>query len=187
MTCDYNPPMGAVRPPKRAKLFAGLLTGDADLFALATRRLAEHFGPIDFESDVWTFDKTDYYEPEMGPNIKRRFVFFDELASMERLAEIKRLTNDIEARICDDLGHPHTARPVNIDPGYITLSKLILATTKDRAHRIYIQRGIFAEVTLQFASGCWRAFPWTFPDYADDTYHSTFTQARDRLKEQLSA
>ncbi len=178
--------MGAIRPPKRAKLFAGLLTGDTDLFVMATRRLVAHFGPIDFESDDWPFDFTDYYEPELGTDIKRRFVFFDELFSVERLAEAKRLTNAIEERICDDLAHPHTLRPVNIDPGYLTLSKLVLATTKDQAHRVYIQRGIYAEITLRFESARWRPHPWTYPDYASDTYHPTFTRARERLKQQLS-
>jgi hypothetical protein len=179
--------MGEIRPPQRAKLFAGLLTGDVDLLALAKRRLKEHFGSIDFESEIRPFDFTDYYEPELGPDIKRQFVFFEELASVERLAEIKRLTNDIEHRICDELGRAHTARPVNIDPGYITLSKLVLATTKDHAHRIYLRRGIYAEVTLHFESGGWRSHPWTYPDYAADTYHSAFTRARNRLKDQLGA
>ncbi len=179
--------MGDVRPPKRVKLFAGLLVGDGDLFSLATRHLEKHFGAVDFESDTWRFDKTDYYEPEMGADIRRRFVFFEELVSIERLAEIKRLTNDIETRICDDLGQPHFARPVNIDPGYVAFSKMVLATTKDRVHRIYLQRGIYAEVTLRFESGKWRPWEWTFADYAEETYYAAFTQARERLKTQLSA
>lgn len=179
--------MGAIRPPKRAKLFAGLLTGDVDLFTLAERRLAEHFGPIDLRSDVWPFNATDYYEPELGTDVLRKFVFFDELVSIERIAEIKRLTNDIEQRLCDDLGRPPGARPVNIDPGYITLSKLVLATTKDHAHRIYLQRGIFAEITLRFEAGAWQPWSWTYPDYAASTYHAAFTQSRERLKQQLSS
>lgn len=178
--------MGAIRPPKRAKLFTGLLTGDADLLVMAQRRLVEHFGPIEMQSDVWPFDATDYYESELGSDVKRQFVFFRELVSVERLAEIKRLTNAIEERICDDLARPRTLRPVNIDPGYITLSKLVLATTKDHAHRLYLHRGIYAEVTLRFEAGRWRPWPWTYPDYAADTYHAAFTQARDRLKTQLS-
>ncbi len=179
--------MGDIRPPRRAKLFAGLLSGDDDLFALARRRLEEHFGPVDLESEIWPFTATDYYQPELGPDAKRRFIVFGDLISIERIAEIKRLTNDIEHRICDDLARPRTARPVNIDPGYITLSKLVLATTKDHAHRIYVQRGIYAEVTLHYESGRWQTHPWTYPDYAGPTYHDTFTRARERLKEQLNA
>jgi hypothetical protein len=178
--------MGHIRPPKRAKLFAGLLVGDVDLLALAKRRLKEHFGPIDQESDIWDFNSTDYYEPELGPDVKRQFVFFDELTSIERLPEIKRLTNDIELAVCDQLALPHATRPVNIDPGYLTLSKLVLATTKDHAHRVYVARGIYAEVTLNYEHSQWRSHPWTYPDYAAETYHAAFTTARNRLKEQLS-
>ena len=115
--------MGVIRPPKRAKLFTGLLTGDSDLFALARRRLEKHFGGVDLESEIWPFTSTEYYAPELGTDVKRRFICFRELISVERLAEIKRLTNDVEHRICDDLALPHDARPANIDPGYIALSK----------------------------------------------------------------
>ncbi len=125
--------MGAIRPPKRAKLLCGLLSGDEDLLALGRRRLAEHFGEIELTSQCWPFEATDYYEPEMGAGIKRQFVFLVDLISVERLAEIKRLTNEIELRICDDLALAHATRPVNLDPGYVTLSKLVLATTKDHA------------------------------------------------------
>ena len=178
--------MGAIRPPKRGKLLVGLLSGDPDLMALARRRLKQHFGGIDFETELWPFVSTDYYQAELGEDVKRQFVFFGELVSVERLAEIKRLTNDLEFRICDDLALPHACRPVNIDPGYITLSKLVLASTKDHSHRICLQRGIYAEVTLRFHAGAWERWPWTYPDYAADTYHAAFTHARDLLKAQLA-
>ena len=176
--------MGTVKPPPRAKLFCGLLASDLDLLTEAIRRLRSHVGPTDLESEVWPFDRTDYYQLEMGDDIKRRFVFFEELVSVERLAEIKRLTNDLEAGICDDALHPHDRRPVNLDPGYMTLSKFVLATTKDYAHRIYLDRGIYAEVTLHYESGAWHPYAWTYPDYAADTYHEFFKSARERLKAQ---
>ena len=174
--------MGAIRPPKRAKLFAGILCGASDLFALARRRLVRHFGEVEMESPRWPFTDTDYYETELGTDVERQFLFFRELVSVERLAEIKRLTNDLERRIAEDALLPESTRPVNIDPGYITLSKLVLATTKDAAHRIYVQQGIYAEVTLRFESGGWRSSPWTYPDYAANTYHASFTEARESLK-----
>lgn len=179
--------MGAIRPPKRAKLFAGLLSGDTDLLALARRLLVKHFGDTDQVSDVWPFTATDYYEAELGAEPIRQIIFFRDPVSVDRLAEIKRLTNELELKICDDLALPHVTRPVNIDPGYLTLSKLVLASTKDHAHRIYLQQGIYAEVTLRYESDQWQSWPWTFPDYAADTYHATFTKARNRLKEQLTS
>lgn len=179
--------MGAIRPPKRAKLFAGLLSGDTGLLSHARRRLKQHFGSIDVVSPVWPFTSTDYYETELGPDVKRQFVFFDELVSVERLAEIKRLTNALEERLAEEVALPESTRPVNIDPGYMTLSKFVLATTKDHVHRIYLQQGIYAEVTLRFENGQWMSWPWTYPDYAAHTYHGTFIQARESLKAQLSA
>ena len=178
--------MGAIRPPRKSKLLCGLLSGDEDLLVEARRRLARQFGSVDLVSEVWPFDATDYYADEMGQDIKRQFVFFEELISVERLPEIKRLTNDLELRFCDDLALPHESRAVNIDPGYITLAKLVLATTKDFPHRIYLQRGIYAEVTLYFESGQWRPWPWTYPDYLAQTYHEFFMQAREVYKRQLS-
>ena len=91
---------------------------------------------------------------------------------------------DLEQRFCDDLAVPSTARPVNIDPGLITPAKLILATTKDHAHRIYLGRGIHAEVTLRYVGRKWTPWPWTYPDYAAPTYHSFFDQVREMLKGQ---
>jgi hypothetical protein len=177
--------MGRAKPAPKAKLFCGLLASDLDLMTEAIRRLRKHFGPTDLESEVWPFEQTDYYAPEMGDDIRRRFVFFEELIAVGRLAEIKRLSNDLERRVCEDTLNPPDRRPVNIDPGYMTLSKLVLATTKDYAHRIYLDRGIYGEVTLQYANGGWQAYPWTYPDYAAGTYSTCFEAARETLKEQL--
>ncbi len=178
--------MASIRPPKRAILFCGMLYQDPDLATLAKRRLGQHLGEIASETDVHPFDHTDYYETETGPNIQRQFIFFTEPVSIERLAEIKRLTNDIEHGICDDVARPHDLRPVNLDPGYLTLSKIVLATTKDASHRIYLEQGIHAEVTLRFHSGQWSPLPWTYPDYAADTFHPDFIRARETLKSWLS-
>ena len=177
--------MGIVKPPPRAKLFCGLLASDLDLMTEAARRLRAIFGATDLESPAWPFNQTDYYLLEMGENIQRRFVCFQDLISVERLAEIKRLTNDVETALCDDILQPHDRRPVNLDPGYMTLSKFVLATTKDYSHRLYLARGIYGEVTLHYESGAWRPYPWTYPDYAADTYRAFFDSVREKLKEQL--
>ena len=152
---------------------------------LSGRRLKTLLRPLEIVSEVWPFDATDYYAAEMGQDIKRQLVSFEALVSIERLAEIKRLTNDLEARICDDLALPRTARPVNLDPGYLTTGKLVLATTKDASHRLYLGQGIYAEVTLRFEHGQWRPWPWTYPDYAADTYHQFLEQVRLACKQQL--
>ncbi|MHC4091306.1 MAG: DUF4416 family protein, partial [Planctomycetota bacterium] len=178
--------MGSVRPPQRAKLFCGLLSSDVDLLAEARRRLATQLGPIDQVSGIWPFDCTDYYRDELGDDIKRQFLVFQELFSVERLQEVKRLTNALEEGLSRDTAMPAGLRPVNIDPGYLTLSKLVLATTKDYAHRLYVGGGIYAEVTLHYERGDWKPRPWTYPDYAADTYRAFFRQAREAYKQQLA-
>ena len=178
--------MGAIRPPPRVKLIVGMLSADSDLLIRAQHHLQRLFGPIDLTSALWPFDSTDYYEDQMGPDLLRQFVAFAELIRPERLAEIKRQTNHLEQVLSDEAGGADSLRPVNLDPGYVTLGKLVLATTKDYSHRVCIGQGIYGEVTLHIHAGGWRAWPWTYPDYAAPTYHGFFTQVRERLKEQLS-
>jgi hypothetical protein len=179
--------MGVTRQPSPAKLFTGLLAGDQGLFDEADRVLEETFGPIDLSSPVWPFTNTDYYRDELGETVWRRFVFFERLIDVTALPSIKRSTNEIEKGFCDRLGRPHDRRPINVDPGYMTAGKFVLATTKDHAHRLYIAEGIYAEITLRWQSGAWRSWPWTYADYAAPTYHEFLTQARVRLKNQLAA
>ena len=179
--------MGSIRPPRKAKLFCGLLSGDEDLLAEGRRRLGKQFGAIELVSEVWPFDCTDYYRAELGEDIRRQFVVFAELFSVERLPEVKRLTNAVEQRFTEDLALPAGLRPINLDPGYLTLSKLVLATTKDCSHRLYIGGGMYAEVTLHYENGAWQARPWTYPDFAADTYRAFFRQAREMYKVQLAS
>jgi len=179
--------MARPRAARPVKLFAGLLSGDVDLLRRARQLLTRRLGPVDLESDVWPFDQTDYYAAEMGPDLKRWFVSFATLVPPDGLAEIKLETNAVEERIAGDCLLPDISRPVNIDPGYLDLTKLVLATTKDRGHRIYLGQGIYAEVTLQYAEGRWQTHPWTYPDYAQAACHAFFVQVRERFRAQRRA
>jgi hypothetical protein len=172
--------MARPRPAKPVKLFAGLLSGDVDLLRRARQLLTRRWGPIDLASDFWPFDQTDYYTPEMGPGLQRWFLSFENLVPPDHLAEIKLETNALEQRLAEDCLLADIPRPVNIDPGYVDLTKLVLATTKDRGHRIYLGHGIYAEVTLQYAHGTWQTLPWTYPDYTRPEYHAFFTRIRER-------
>jgi hypothetical protein len=176
--------MGHIRAPHRVKLICGMIGPDHDLMLRARKLMTHAFGETDLVSEVWPFTFTHYYDAEMGPDLKRWFVSFAELISPERIAEIKRLTMQIEARMTDECLHPPDQRVVNLDPGYMDLGKLVLATTKDQAHRIYLQQGIYAEVTLWFTHGKWTTWPWTYADYAAETYHPFLMQVRQRLVEQ---
>jgi hypothetical protein len=179
--------MSRPRPPKPVKLIVGLLSGDVDLLRRARQLLSKRFGPVDAVSGVWAFDETDYYEGEMGPELKRLFLSFEEPMRPDALAGIKVETNALEERIADDCLLLDIPRPVNVDPGYVDLTKLVLATTKDRGHRIYLAQGIYAEVTLHYESGAWQTLPWTYPDYMRAEYHAFFVDVRERLRAQRSA
>jgi len=179
--------MAEPRAPQPVKLFAGLLAGDPDLLRRARQLLARRFGPVDAESDVWPFDQTDYYEVEMGPHLQRWFISFEPLIGADQLVSIKHETNALEQEIAAQCLESEIRRPVNIDPGYVDLTKLVLATTKDRGHRLYLSHGIYAEVTLQYVGGAWQTQPWTYPDYARPEVHAFFVRLRERLRAQRHA
>ncbi|NOZ23041.1 MAG: DUF4416 family protein [Planctomycetes bacterium] len=163
--------------PKPVKCFCGMLAGDVSLFDVAAGRLAEQYGEIDAESETFDFDFTDYYKEEMGPGLKKKFVSFRDLIDPIDLVEIKLATNDLESEIAGQAGGS-VARPINLDPGYLTLSKLVLATAKDYSHRLYLGRGIYAEVTLRYQGGRFVDWPWTYPDYKTPEYQAFFKRLR---------
>lgn len=145
--------------------------------------LRERFGPIDYLSDSIPFNFTDYYEPEMGADLVRRFASFEALVDPSTLADIKLETDALERRFASSgLAAP---RRVNLDPGILSLSRLILASTKDHSHRIPIRSGIYAEVTLIYTGGDFQPLPWTFPDYRTEGYRAILRDIRSILHDQL--
>jgi hypothetical protein len=162
-----------------------MITARGCLLDEAQALLAEAFGPVDEVSATMPFDFTHYYDGEMGSPLLRRFVAFRPLASPSALADIKLATNAIEARMAADAAHGGPSRPVNLDPGYVEQSKLVLASMKDFAHRVYLRDGVYGEVTLLYRGGRWESLPWTFPDFASGRYDAFLTAARQRLREVL--
>lgn len=176
--------MWELKEPKPVKLIIGILAADENCLQQAVDILPQHFGPIDLTSDIWPFEQTDYYADQTGKHILRRFVSFDNLINPGQLADIKHKTNQIEQELAKQLKMP-IPRPVNLDPGLIETSKLILATTKNYSHRIYIGRKMYAEVTLIYDKANWKAFDYTYPDYRQKCYHDFFDLVRDCLKARL--
>jgi hypothetical protein len=172
--------MGTVREPQPVKLVASLLTGESGLLDMARESLSAAFGPIDFTSELLPFDHTDYYTPEFGPGLQRQFITFERLIPPEMLPTIKRRTNELEWSLAGA-----DCRRINIDPGYLSLNKLVLASTKDHAHRLYLGHGIYGEVTLSYQRGHFRPWPWTYPDYGSEQYCTLFEQVRARYRVQL--
>ncbi len=175
--------MGQIRTPHPVKLFVGLIAARTDLFEIAQTELSEKFGPVDSASMVMPFDFTDYYEDEMGPNLLRKFIGFERLINPKELATAKLSTNDLEERMSEWFGSER--RIINVDPGYISPSKLVLASTKDFSHRIYLGDGIFAEVTLHFSNKRFNTWPWTYPDYRTEAYRTFFETLRKQYLETL--
>ncbi len=176
--------MWNLEDPKPVKLVIGILAADEQCLHAAIEAIEDKFDKIDLVSDIWPFTQTDYYKDQTGPNILRQFVSIERLIEPGRLAKIKHKTNKLEQKLAGRLRMP-LRRPVNLDPGIIEASKLILATTKNYSHRIYIGRKIYAEVTLIFDKGSWRPLPHTYPDYRQQCYFDFFEKVRTRLLEQL--
>lgn len=169
--------------PSPVKFICGMIASDVSLFDAAAGPLTTELGPIDIASDVMPFDLTDYYAQQMGAPLYRKLVAFETLASPERLVAVKCRTNAIEADFAAASPPDRPPRPINIDPGYVAPTKLVLASMKDFAHRIYLGRGVYAEVTLFYRHGKWLDTEWTFPDYASGRYDAFLTAARSCLRD----
>ena len=198
--------MALVAPAPKVKLICGMISCREALFAQARDVLGGKFGPCDIVSEVMPFDFTHYYDQEMGSPLYRQFVAFEELRDADMLVEAKVASNQIEATFASDEDPsdmpalipnsgisggmaPVTStmrRPINLDPGYIESGKLVLASMKNFSHRIYMGRGVFGEVTMQYRHGKWEALPWTFPDYASGRYFGFLNEARERLMAERS-
>lgn len=164
--------------PRKVKLIAGLISGNPELFGKAAGMLEKKLAnTVDFESDTLDFGYTDYYEKEMGPALKRKFISFKRAVALKEIEKVKLASIAIEKKLSLD-----NKRLINIDPGYLDLAKLVLFSTKDYSHRLHVGSGIFAEVTLYFKGGGFKAWPWTYPDYRTKGYLSIFNSIRERIK-----
>jgi hypothetical protein len=164
------------KPFSLVKLICGIIASEERFFERSEEHLIEHYGPLDLTSPLFTFDFTDYYENQMGQNLKRKFVSFGNLISPEDLSEIKIRTNALEEEIKKEF--KTRKRIVNLDPGYTTASALIMATAKDFAHRIPLHHGIYAHLELLFGKNDVRTLSWTYPDFETKGYQEFFLKIR---------
>ncbi len=176
--------MGDIQTPQPVLLLAAIFSKHDDAFEWAKRRAVERWGPIALSSPVFKFDFTTYYEAEMGDGLRKMFIAMEQLMDPAELPSRKIESNQWE---CDYAASSEVAepRPLNVDPGYLTEAKLVLATTKDRDHRLYLSDGIYAEGTLFYHHGAWQERPWTYPDYRDESYHAFFSLCRKYLRERM--
>jgi hypothetical protein len=175
------PFMSIPRVPKPVKLVASVLSAEPSLLDTAMEEMEHVFGPVEFSTKPQPFVHTNYYCAEMGQDIQRRFIAFHPLVQRDRLAEIKLCTNRIE----ESCREPGRGRRINIDPGFVTPDNVVLATGKNYTHRIYLGRGIYADLTLIYQKGSFRPLPWTYPDYAEEPVIRMLNEIRRRYLEQL--
>lgn len=175
--------MARPKPFVPVKLLCAVIYGDPSPYDQAKTRLAGEFGEIDLESPPTPFDLTDYYQDEMGPGLKRRFMSFAKLIDPEALADIKIRTNALE----EEIGRPGGGggRAVNIDPGYLTASALVMATAKDFSHRIPLRQGIYAHLELLFTKTGVKTLDWTYPDLRRELCWAYFLTVRKAYLRQL--
>ena len=189
--------MGKARKHNPAKLIIGFIFREEPAFDKAKSVLKKRFGTIDFERRALPFTHTDYYEKEFGGGLKRKFISFRKLICPCNLTKIKLITNKLEHKLSmvrlrspltlsEVEGSRGKFRLINIDPGYLDLAKLILASTKDYKHRVYLNQGIYAEVTLFYENKSFRPWQWTYPDYRTDEYIEIFNRIRDIYAQQLT-
>ena len=174
--------MGTLRSSHTVKLFASSLVSDRRLLPEIEKRLVQAFGSIDHRSVMLPFDGTDYYSDEMGKTIDRMFFSFENLIEAGELPDAKRHAQALEQEYRDASTGGHR---VNIDPGYLEQVKVVLASTKNFYHRIYLGQGVFGETTMHYRGKCYQFFPWTYPDYKSKDYLDFFLKVRGLYRLQL--
>ncbi len=173
--------MGKVKVPDPVKLIVGIIFKDKGVLVKAEQSLIRRFGETDFQSPFLPFHQTDYYQEEMGRELQRKFISFQKLLSPENISPVKIYTNGVEKKLSRE-----GKRRVNLDPGYLSASKLVLASTKNYSHRLYLGKGIYAEIALFYKEKGFRALPWTYPDYRSDGYLEVFREVRKIYLRQLA-
>ena len=172
--------MGKISKHQPVKLIVGFIFKEGAYFNKAKTILEKKFGSIDFESTALPFVHTDYYEKEFGRDLEKKIISFKRLIKPQSLSKIKVTTNRIEEKLSRE-----GRRRVNIDPGYLDLAKLVLASTKDYKHRVYLNHGIYSEITLFYENNSFRFWEWTYPDYKTGEYIEIFNRIRKIYGQQI--
>ena len=173
--------MGAALDFEYEKLIIGFIYNTVENFERALKIMTDKFGPVDFMTEEFSFTNefSSYYDEELGGEARRRIVSFERLVDPTLQADIKTFTNSVEADFSID-GN----RKVNLDPGFLSHGRLLLATTKKTGFRIPLKDGIYTELTLYYARGAWQKLPWTYRDYQSERVQTFLTTVRKRYLEQ---
>ena len=174
--------MPALQPPDPVKFFVSVLWREEGALREAVGRMYDRWGDVDYEGPDHPFDLTDYYEKEMGPGLQKRFRSFLRLAPPESLVEWKQAATEIEQALRGPAG-----RRVNIDPGYMDIHKVVLASLKYGPPKVHLGQGVYADLVCRYSRGKFHPFEWTFQDYRERRYEKELLEMRARYKAQLAA
>ncbi len=163
------------------KLILSVIYSSPEALQSAVMKFEKKFGHVELETEILDFAHTDYYREEMGDKLKRKFFAFEKMVRRDQLSDIKLFSNKLEEKFGDKTGD-FVFRTVNLDPGIMTLSGLTLASTKDFSHRIYLNDGIYAEITLIYEKKQFKPLPWTYPDYQEPNIIEFLTKVRETMK-----
>jgi hypothetical protein len=166
--------------PDSAELVISLLSAKQNPLEVIQKDLECIFGPVEDVVGPLKFEFTTYYDMELGKGIRRWIISFANVVDPSGLAEIKLATNEIEQRYSKE-----GRRQFNLDPGLITLGNFVLATGKNNAHRVYLNKGIFADLTLIFRRASYGPLEWTYPDYSDSVLLDVLNRIRESYKQKL--
>lgn len=172
--------MRTIKNSEQAILFIGMIYADSAIVPPAVHMLKDEYGELLMEGPAVLWNSSDYYREEMGWPLSRKFIFFKNLIDPGILADVKNRTNEME-----DALSANGKRQINIDPGYLTLAKIVLASTKNYVHRIYLKKGIYGEVTLYYQNGTFNPHLFTYRDYNEGSTLEIFMQARALFRKEL--
>ena len=174
--------MSHISPPEPVKFLTAIFSAEQPLIVEAIGRLQAVVGTLDYISETFVFDQTEYYRAEMGWPLYKRIVAAENLIDPADLVRIKLACMEIESDYCEG-----DQRRVNLDPGYVARQRLVLATGKDQAHRLYLEQGVYAELTLIYESGEFHSLRWTYPDFAGETVRNIAADIRKKYLHQLQS
>jgi len=174
--------MADVKPPSPVKFFIASLYSSAELLQKAVGLIVKEWGEIDYQSVDYPFNVTDYYEPEMGKGINRKLIAIKDLYNPTLLVDMKLRCNEMELELaCDG------KRRVNLDAGYLDHNKIILASAKEAGQKVYLDKGIYADLAGRYKTGRYQPFEWSFPDFRDGRYDKDLVLVRKMYMKQLKA
>lgn len=174
--------MSQLNPPEPVKFLAAVFSAESSLIAETIGRFQAAIGPLDYISETFVFDQTEYYRAEMGWPLYKRIVAAEALMDPADLIRIKIACREIEDDYCEG-----DRRRVNLDPGYVAKQRLVLGSGKDQAHRIYLGQCVYAELTLIYEHGKFKSLPWTYPDFAGERVRGFAADIRKRYLQQLQS